>query len=25
VAKRTGQKLLKFDRSLGARFVAGTD
>ena len=25
MAKRTGQKLLKFDRSLGARFVAGTD
>jgi ribonuclease HII len=25
VAKRTGQRLLKFDRSLGARFVAGTD
>src|SRR2546427_10603148 len=23
--KRTGQKLLKFDRNLGARFVAGTD
>jgi ribonuclease HII len=23
--KRTGQKLLKFDRSLGARFVAGAD
>ena len=25
MAKRTGQKLLKFDRSLGVRFVAGTD
>jgi ribonuclease HII len=25
VARRTGQKLLKFDRRLGARFVAGTD
>jgi ribonuclease HII len=25
VARRTGQKLLKFDRKLGARFVAGTD
>ena len=25
MAKRTGQKLLKFERSLGARFVAGTD
>jgi ribonuclease HII len=25
VAKRTGQKLLKFDRGLGARFVAGAD
>ena len=23
--KRTGQRLLKFDRTLGARFVAGTD
>src|SRR5437764_1978621 len=23
--KRTGQKLLTFDRKLGARFVAGTD
>ena len=23
--RRTGQKLLKFDRTLGARFVAGTD
>ncbi len=23
--RRTGQKLLKFDRQLGARFVAGTD
>jgi ribonuclease HII len=23
--KRTGQKLLRFDRNLGARFVAGTD
>src|SRR6185437_4251073 len=23
--KRTGQRLLKFDRGLGARFVAGTD
>src|SRR4051812_5363402 len=23
--RRTGQKLLKFDRRLGARFVAGTD
>src|SRR6266581_609541 len=23
--KRTGQKLLRFDRRLGARFVAGTD
>jgi ribonuclease HII len=25
VARRTGQKLLRFDRKLGARFVAGTD
>ena len=25
MAKRTGQKLLKFDRNLGARFVAGAD
>jgi ribonuclease HII len=25
VARRTGQKLLRFDRNLGARFVAGTD
>jgi len=25
VASRTGQKLLRFDRKLGARFVAGTD
>jgi ribonuclease HII len=25
VAKRTGQRLLKFDRNLGARFVAGVD
>ena len=25
MARRTGQKLLKFDRKLGARFVAGTD
>jgi ribonuclease HII len=25
VARRTGQKLLRFDRTLGARFVAGTD
>jgi ribonuclease HII len=25
VAPRTGQKLLRFDRKLGARFVAGTD
>jgi ribonuclease HII len=25
VALRTGQKLLRFDRKLGARFVAGTD
>jgi ribonuclease HII len=25
VARRTGQKLLRFDRRLGARFVAGTD
>jgi ribonuclease HII len=25
VARRTGQKLLRFDRSLGARYVAGTD
>ena len=23
--RRTGQKLLRFDRRLGARFVAGTD
>src|SRR6476619_7113138 len=23
--KRTGQRLLRFDRTLGARFVAGTD
>ena len=23
--KRTGQKLLRFDRKLGARFVAGAD
>ena len=23
--RRTGQRLLKFDRRLGARFVAGTD
>ena len=25
VQKRTGQKLLRFDRRLGARFVAGAD
>ena len=25
MARRTGQKLLRFDRKLGARFVAGTD
>jgi ribonuclease HII len=25
VARRTGQKLLRFDRKLGARYVAGTD
>jgi ribonuclease HII len=25
VARRTGQRLLRFDRKLGARFVAGTD
>jgi ribonuclease HII len=25
VARRTGQKLLRFDRKLGTRFVAGTD
>ena len=25
VQKRTGQKLLRFDRRLGARFVAGVD
>ena len=25
MAKRTGQKLLRFDRGLGARFVAGAD
>src|SRR5204862_4423488 len=25
VARRTGQRLLKFDRKLGARLVAGTD
>ncbi|MGH3104491.1 MAG: ribonuclease HII [Gaiellaceae bacterium] len=25
MARRTGQKLLRFDRGLGARFVAGTD
>ena len=25
VAKRTGRKLLSFDRKLGARFVAGAD
>jgi ribonuclease HII len=25
MAKRTGQRLLKFDRSLGARYVAGAD
>jgi ribonuclease HII len=25
VARRTGQKLLRFDRKIGARFVAGTD
>ncbi|MGZ4362890.1 MAG: ribonuclease HII, partial [Gaiellaceae bacterium] len=25
MASRTGQKLLKFDRKLGARLVAGTD
>src|SRR2546423_5742428 len=25
VARRTGQRLLKFDRKLGARYVAGTD
>src|SRR5690349_15795241 len=25
VARRTGQKLLQFDRKLGARFVAGAD